>query len=276
MTGPDLPEMTRPRPDACPSDLLLERRLAGELASAHAAALDAHAASCPACGARVRAMQEPVLEDSKDRLLAQAALVVPESRSSLWKRIGIVRPALLATMLAATVVLVVLPRLRERTPVAPPAVPGDGLHSVLTKGGGDSISVFVQRHGAIRRLGEDEALAPGDRVQYALVVEQASLGALYGRDSRGATRYVPVEGDAPVVLPGGRETLLQPAYVLDATPGDELLIAVLCPEPFLADYPLERLQQWSGDMASLLPSPDCAAVVRVLRKVAVSPGGDFP
>jgi len=277
MTGPDMSDLTRPRPDGCPSDLLFERRQAGELNEAHAAALAAHATSCPVCRVRLQGMEEPLPEETRDRLLGLALAVHVTKPVSLLRRIGIVRPILLAAMVAATVFLVVIPRLSTLPPASPPAPSGGSLPVVITKGGSESVSVFVQSNGAIRRLGEDDALLPGDHVQYALVVDQPSYGALYGRDSRGATLYVPVDGDTPVFLPAGRETLLQPAYMLDSTPGDELLVAVLCPQPYSTALPLARLEQWTGDVASILPASDCAAIVRVLRKQGHKPSaGESP
>jgi hypothetical protein len=184
------------------SELAIDRLLADELAPADAAALRDHAAACPRCNT--------ALDDALACRAAFAAapplLALPRPR---------VRTAWLATgggiALAAAVALVVAwPRPR----------PAD---EVRTKG--TAIAGFFVAHGdQVRRGSLHETVVAGDRIELATTTTEPMW---FAATSDGGTVYT-----MPLLVEAGRDRPLATSIELDTTPGDEVVTAMFCPQPF--------------------------------------------
>ena len=179
------------------SALRIDRYLLGELLPAEAREVREHVASCAGC-ARAVELQRP------EPLPPLRALRSPRR---LW--------ALGAVGIAAAASLVLLPRgPAERT-----------------KGAAHSIAMFVQHGDEVRRAGPGETVAPGDSIRFAVSSAAPAHLAVLSVDPAGrASIYFPV-GPRAASVPAGSEVPLPIATRLDATVGDERILALFCQEP---------------------------------------------
>lgn len=240
--------MRREHPEACLSDLLLDRMLAGErLHRSERMHAEAHLRSCSACAQRKEA-----LEGDARAFDVPFRLPLPQPRRSFaWGlRLGF------ATAATAALFLVV------RTDVPAP--------EVRSKGGGTLALIARSPDGTIERVLPGDSLAPGDAIRFEVRTSEPAVVAVLGIDAAGAvTPYVEevaVDAGGPQVLPG--------AILLDETLGPERLVALFCSEPLgragLLEAGAEALERAGGDPAAELhlEAPGCLQTSLLIRKVA--------
>jgi hypothetical protein len=192
----------------CVSELMIDRLIAGELATDAAARVRDHAASCPVCGG---------LLGHAEAVARRFSAAPPPLRRPL-RRSAQVGGA--ATALAAALALVIAAPWRSD--------PG----GIRTKGG-PSLGLFVSHGGAVRRGALGEVVAPGDQLQPVITAERAGWIAITAVDGAGLrTVYA-----APQPVAAGRDRPLPFSIILDRTPGPTTLTAVFCPGPFALDPP---------------------------------------
>jgi hypothetical protein len=194
---------------ACPSELLLDRLFVGELTDD---AVSAHVATCARCSGRVEerkacAASFPT-DVGLDVLVGQAARTVQPNRL----RTLLVAGGALAA--AAAIVLVVVGR---------PA-PKSEEPTVRTKGGLSLGLIAKHLDGTIETLTSPAQLAPGEAIELEISTTTAGYLGVIGLDSAGVvSTYAPARR-----MDAGGPQLLDGSIVLDATPGPERIIAVMC------------------------------------------------
>jgi hypothetical protein len=228
-------ERRRRGPD-CLSDRALDGVLTGETRDVALATARAHLAACTSCTTALQALtadRERFLAESNLAALAADALAraarAPER--SWWRRLI---PALTVTA-AAAAAIVILPRLQQDRPqdgdlrakgtTAPAAkAPADDLPSGL------GLAMFVkhseQRDGSQIEPHWGELLHPGDQIRLTLDNDQAGKVTVLAVDASGQISvYQPA-----VSLKAGRAVPLPQAIELDSTLGDEVIVALRCPD----------------------------------------------
>jgi uncharacterized protein DUF4384/putative zinc finger protein len=223
-----------PHGEHCPSDLSLDRWLAGELTPAEARAWEDHLASCASCQGRRAALLEARHRFAREAppfaSLAAAAQAAPPSgpapRSGLVPRSRRTPPlAWLAggCGLAAAALIALAIGEPWRTPSD-----GPGTFGTRTKGGPASLGWVVRRGERVFAGRPEQRLRPGDAVRFTITVREPVFVAVIGLDASGkANVYYPEAGQL-ARLEAGSDQPLPAAIELDATPGDERLYAVFC------------------------------------------------
>jgi len=197
------PALSRTAWPACHSALHLDRWLAGELPASDAAALEVHVHGCARCA-------EAVAELRAARSEALPAL--RPVRRPPPRRLGPF-PAALAGGLAAAAVLLLFLR------------PGEGER---TKGSAVSLGMWVQHGGEVRRAGPGDEVAAGDAVRFSVTTPWPAYVAVLSVDAAGrASIYFP-DGPAAAPVAPGADVALPLATRLDATVGEERLVALFC------------------------------------------------
>jgi hypothetical protein len=204
------------------SDLQWDRLLAGELAGDAGEAARAHAARCPACEARRRAI---VAERDAFRLRPVAFSLSRPHRGRRWRWFPVLVPA--AAVAAALIALwsrVHDPGLGDRTEDGGAVAAADRV-----KGHGQTLLLFAGHPGALSPVGSGDVVHPGDYLQAGYTAAQDGFGAVLSRDGAGAaTVYVPPDGDAMVPLAAGGARSFPRSTILDATLGGERIAIVWC------------------------------------------------
>ncbi|WP_437964604.1 zf-HC2 domain-containing protein [Sorangium sp. So ce260] len=248
----------RSRPEGCPSDLRLDRLLAGELDPAEQQATRAHLDGCARCARRfaeIEAGRAAFLADPPP-LRAPAA---PRTAAPAVRRLRAraLFPAVTAALGAAAVLAA---GLFVDPPPAPPAPPrgddrGAGLapaeQGARTKGGGGRIGFYVARGEVVVPGGPGEVVHPNDRLQFTYSTADAGYFALLGVDgARKGSIYFPAGGVAAQIQPG-EEVPLPSSVVLDETLGAEVLYGLFCDAPVA----LEPLRAALESAPDLPPAP---------------------
>jgi hypothetical protein len=251
----DLERLRQGGPD-CPSEVMLHRLRAGELAEAQARAIQGHVDGCERCKALVArhaAGFSAWPEVDPVRMLAAIRRGAEEraARSAAGWRARL-RAAFAPLALAGTVAVVVV------LVMARPPDPGSGLRLK----GGPVLHVFRQQAGAAVEVGGGEAVAPGEPLQLTMDLPADGLaqvagvdpgGALYAIWPQGGASFAPVKAGAGQRVPG--------AFSLDGAAGLETFHLVLCPAS--AGSPSCRSQ---GAGQPLACSPGCTGTLVTLRR----------
>jgi hypothetical protein len=147
---------------ACISELMIDRLLAGELAGEAAAQIRAHAEGCTSCGG--------LLRDAEAVLQRFAAAPPPAwlARPRV-SAVSVAGGVVAVVALAAAVAIVIAPSWRE---------PAGGRELALRTKGKPSLGVFVSHRGELQRTGSGEVVAPGDRLQLVTSSERAGWLAI--------------------------------------------------------------------------------------------------
>jgi hypothetical protein len=214
------------------TDLELERKLAGDLSPARAAALDTEAtAADKARLAELEAesasfMASIDVENEVRRIQQRVERMTPAPKRPAWLRWLVPAGALMAA--AAALLLVFFHRKpSERVP------PIDDDFS--TKG--DDISLVIHTAtdgGDSAKLANGDTITPGARLRFEVQGSKPGFIAVVGIDGSAATTiYYP--WGASEAAPLGTERLLPHAIQIDATPGDEKFFAVFSTRPFSVD-----------------------------------------
>lgn len=220
-TMPSSP-LRRDRPQGCLSDLVLDELLAGELPEG-APDPRPHLASCGACAARYSAFEaerDALAGTLQDGVLPfEAAADEPVSLAAHRARKG--RLALVATTLAAAAALALValwPR------------PDEG--AIRLKGGGDSLSLWVERGGALEVGGPGERLHPGEILHFGVSLAEDRHVAVLSVDGAGtASAYFPPNAATTQPMSAGAWRRLPMATRLDAVLGAERLYGLFCAQP---------------------------------------------
>lgn len=187
---------------ACLSALKLDRWAAGELAPAESEDVRAHVAGCARCSAAAESLRPP----------PGAALPPLRAAAPRAARRRGAFAALAALAAAASVALFLRPEgARERA-----------------KGPGGAVGMWVLHGGDARRAGPGEVVAPGDAVRFTVTAAEPAWVAVLSVDPAGrASVYFPLGARAERVA-AGAEVPLPLATRLDATLGEERVVALLC------------------------------------------------
>lgn len=213
----------------CPSDLRLDRHLLGELPDADACDVAAHAAACADCAARLSALtaQRDTFAAAADAWRAPtpvAAPHVPRRRGHL---------GLLAGGLAAAAVAGFLAR---------PLLSTSSTYDGTTKGG-TRVSLYLQHGDATREAAASEPAAAGDRLQVLTHLREPAHVAVLSLDgARKVSVFYPhTPHTAP--QPAGEGVPVPQSTVLDATPGAEYVLVLVCRTPQRLDALVQQLPQ---------------------------------
>ena len=211
------------------TDLELERKLAGDLSPARAAALEAEATDADhARLAELEAASQAFLAgvdlDLEVRRIEQRAERLAPAPRRGWLRWLFPAGALVAA--AAAIVLVFFANRRSERG-------GSGSGSgddLMTKG--DDISLVI--HTPDARLASGDTIAPHTRLRFEVQGSKPGYIAVIGLDgSNAATVYYPYGASEAAAL--GADRLLPHAIEIDETPGDEQFFAVFSTRPFAID-----------------------------------------
>ncbi|WP_437807519.1 anti-sigma factor family protein [Sorangium sp. So ce1078] len=252
----------RSRPEGCPSDLRLDRLLAGELDPAEEQATRAHLDGCAPCAARFAALEAGRAAFLADPPPLRLPAAPPAAAPSIRRlRARALFPAVTAALGAAAVLAVVL----ITRPPAPPRGDdrGAGLapaeQGARTKGGGGRIGFYVARGEVVVPGGPGEVVHPNDRLQFTYSTADAGYFALLGVDgARKGSIYFPAGGVAAPIQPG-EEVPLPSSVVLDETLGAEVLYGLFCDAPIA----LEPLRAALESAPDLPPAPAGCRVDRI-------------
>jgi hypothetical protein len=219
---------------ACPSDLQLDRLLAGDLREGERSELNAHLAGCAACRTR---------RDDFDARRA-AYLQATPNFGALAARVGAAggrrrpergsprgRSALWALAAAAVALLALRAALGGDQPPPHSATPADRAPQETRVKGGPDLGYFVKRGERVVAGEPGRALRPGDRVRFTVTSERAQQFALFNRDGRGATVYYP-SGQRSAAIAAGKAVPLDFSVELDDYVGVERVLGVFCERPF--------------------------------------------
>jgi hypothetical protein len=238
-------------PTSCPSELVFDELLAGELAPERAREVDAHVRDCARCRDR-RAARE-----SEHAAFLAAAPTFADHAARVGRPVPSQRPrrtirrwagaAAGAAAVAAAAILVLRP-----------ASDGDGERIK----GAPHLTMFVQHGGQVRRGRSGERVEPGDKLQFAYSMSDARHLAIVGRDARGvAARYFPLTG-ATAALAAGARISLDFAVQLDGVLGREVMYGLFCPAAIDVDAVVSAL----GEADRLPELPRCTVDRIVLEK----------
>jgi hypothetical protein len=209
------PSDWKPRGLECPSDLVLDELVAGELDGDARQAAEGHVAACARCRDEVAARTSGFArhpEADPRRMLAAIRRGLderpPSSRRWRWL-MGVVPAAA-----AAAVVLVVALR------PSPPRIRAKG---------GAILHVFRLDGDHAAELVSGERVRPGDRLRFAVDLPAPGHVSVVGVQADGKLyRAWPLDDGVPTARAAGRGQALPGAVALDDSPGHETLYLVVC------------------------------------------------
>lgn len=209
---------------ACPSELVLDRLVVGELADSTHDGVRDHVATCARCTGRVderKAIAATFASSVGLELrVAAAQRAVRAPRRRAWVA------AAGAVAAAAVVLLVVLRRPDGHVPQET---------GIRTKGGLSLGLVAKRLDGTIESVTSPATLAPGEAIELEITTKTAGFVAVVSVDAAGVVSTYA----APRRLEAGARQLLDGSIVLDETLGMERLFAVECPAAFAIE-PVEE------------------------------------
>ena len=168
----------------------------------------AHLEACIECTARAESLRAPEPVPGWVRALAAAPPRPPTgARSWVWLSGA-------GALAAAAIVLL----------VAAPPPDRRAAPAWTTIRGAPAVGVYVKRGPSVSLWDGRQPLAPGDRLRLKVVAEGFTHVSVFSPASAGSSGLRLLHGSR--VDPGG-ETLLPPAWRVDAAPGDEVLVVVL-------------------------------------------------
>ena len=222
----------------CLSDRALDGVLTGEIRDAALTTARAHLASCTACSGALRALTE-----DRERFLAQANLgalaadalarAAAAPARPWWRRLA---PVFTVTAAAAAAAIVVAPRLHrqdhggDRDLRAKGSAASPKAKAVPEAPAALGLAMFVKH---TERVGGSEVephwgelLHPGDQIRLTLDNDRPGKVTVLALDATGEISVY----QSAVPLGSGRAQPLPHAIELDSTLGDEVIVAVRCPE----------------------------------------------
>ena len=209
------------------TDLELERKLAGDLSPARAAALDKEATDADRARLAELETQSQAFLASVDldlevrRIEQRADRLRPPRRA--WLRWLVPAGALAA---AAAAILVFFSSKKAPQP------DDRGSDDLMTKGDDISLVIHAAADGNTARLATGDTITPGTRLRFEVQGSKPGFIAVIGLDGSNATTiYYPGPGASEAGTIGA-DRLLPGAIQIDATPGDEQFFAVFSARPF--------------------------------------------
>jgi hypothetical protein len=254
--------MSPERDAAAVPDLVLERYRLGELPQAEADALARRLPSDEGLRRRLEALDR---SDEEIRRRQPAGWLADRVRDRLererppWAvRASLTRhwpiPAALAA--AATLLMVLTPRVSSPPPVAPateaqPAEsPGDRI-----KGLQPALALFRKTTQGSEALAEGEVARAGDLIRVGYRAAGRPYGVILSLDGRGAvTLHLPARAGHAARLRSGDVVLLDNAYELDDAPRWECFILVTAESPFDVAPVLEAARGAAAATAAVAPA----------------------
>lgn len=225
------------------SDLLLDRILVGEDVGAARAHLDA----CAECRARLEALDRAALEF---RRTAPIQMMAARTRRRLNATPRMIFSSLGAIAAAAIVLLLVV---RPDDP------------DVRLKGG-VALSVYRQRDAAAESLLPHARVRPGDALRFGVKSPRAGFAAVASIDGAGVVTIYAPPGPELEAIAAGKEQLLDGTVELDATLGQERLIAFVCKDALRTGEVRAAIERARADAEHAVGG--CAATSFVVEKVA--------
>lgn len=216
-----------PSKTECLSEMRLDRWVAGEVASAERAEIEAHLRGCLRCSARWTAREKEKRHFKETapplplgRPVTAASAPVPQRRFANRRAVG--AAAALVTALAAG--FLIGPAIRQ------PA----GDETVIGKGQ-QRLRFFVRdgAAGTVREGRPEERVYPGDQIRFAFDGDavRGRRVAVLGRDAAGKVSvYFPHGGTQAIAPPASADGLVPYSIKLDETLGPETLFALYCPD----------------------------------------------
>ncbi|MDH5675236.1 MAG: zf-HC2 domain-containing protein [Myxococcales bacterium] len=238
----------------CPSDLRLDRLVAGELEAEDRAQLGHHLEQCSACARRHGDFADAARRfaehgESFDQLRVRVQRRREGRQASRRRTRGLWGVSALAA--AAAVALAV----QGGLPL------GTATEATTRSKGKARIGFYVKRGERVVEGGADTILHPGDRLRFVLSTPRPRYLALLNRDGRGASVYYP-SGERALPLPAGHDRALDFSVELDDYLGDERVFALLCSEAF----PVEPLRLALARDGALTPPSGCSLLTLDLHK----------
>jgi hypothetical protein len=212
------------RDEACPSTLVLDRWLAGELAPGKLEELEQHLATCARCQSLAQEMRRSraAFSGGLPRWLTEHA----ESAGRLAG--GRSRRRRTTALLAAGLGLAAAFALWARGPIER----GRGADSAATRSKGPPhVMLYVQHSESVRLASNGEHVVPGDGIEFAYSTDRGDYLAVVSIDgAHHASVYYARDGRAVPIEPA-RQSPVDQSTVLDATLGEEVLYALFCERP---------------------------------------------
>jgi len=220
--------------NACLSAFRLDRWMMGELAAAEAEHVGTHVSACAMCSTAVAGMRG-VREEVRSLPLPSVL-----DRPPVPRRRRFIAVIGFGVALAASLLLVV----RSEAPSSAQRRKGTGL----------GLTMYVQHGQEVRRASPGESVSPGDAVRFAVSTPTPAFVAILSLDAAGrAWVYFPQHPRAAPVT-AGTEVPLPIGTRLDATIGEERLLALFCASPVELE-PVRLALEQAQDAAPL--PPDC-------------------
>ncbi len=261
----------------CPSGLMLDEWVVGELSQVVRTSVGEHIDVCERCRQRVERRKVDVIRFAKtvpafDDLRLAATVVSDEMDSHRPRAASVLRGARGAAAGLVAVAAGLLLWLRPGSPANDTRLAmtdGTGVEPVppaafetRLKGNGVALRFFVKRGDSVMPGRSGMVLRPGDGLRFSFDVPRHSYCGVWGIDAEGLVSAYFVGDELLAVSAQGGGTL-PGAVALDGTLGRERLIGVVCEAP-LRTSAVTRALEVDPD-ASLLP-PGCIADVLPITK----------
>jgi hypothetical protein len=240
------------------SDLRLDRLVTDELQGEELAAARAHLEACGDCRAREKELRDDRAAFERSHLADDARVPRFDGEQSnvvslaAYRRGRVTQAlALVGTVAAAVLVLVVLP---GEDDVTPPA---------RTKGSA-SLSFFVKDAAGVRPGASGETVHPGDQLRFVITSKQAGYAAVLSLDGAGTISVYVADGDQLLAVPAGKHSVPR-ATELDDVLGPERLYGFLCSAESRVEDLRAAVAARAEDPA---PPPGCVVDVLTIEKTA--------
>jgi hypothetical protein len=235
------------------SALTLDRRALGDLSAEDSQAMDLHLADCELCRGRLSAQRESFQKFEQYVLPAVLPVLTARRRSYAWQLAWGVP---IAASLALAILL--LPRAVPR--------PQAALQDEVSVKGGPNFQTFVKRGTQVFAAADGVLLMPGDALRF--VVQSAGLPYLLivSRDGAGhLTVYYPFGGTHSAELKSEGRNELPGSVELDATPGEERLLALFSRRPLEASRVISQLADSATEPSATALGADALLHLRFVK-----------
>lgn len=236
------------RDDGCPSDLLFDRLLVGELDGATTKKWTEHFEKCARCVDRLEAQRTAIARFAEEVPLDR--LVVETERRLRPRKIWFSPPRLAFALSAAAsfLLVVLLPRAEDMRAA------GQARDNGTRRKGGLGLAIVAKRlDGRVEQLIPGAAsLSPGEAVRFSISTEHEGHAVVLGVDAaKEVTLYAPAQAVSMVSIKEGHDQLLDGSTVLDGALGPERVIALVCTTPVplraILTKAKDRLEHAGGD-----------------------------
>ncbi len=222
----------------CPSDLVLDEFVAGELAAERERDVASHVEHCEHCAEQVAVLRRgfDAIEGVDERaLLAGVRRRLDEPKRVSWSELlarwfGDWRTAVAAVGVAAVLLVAVWPRSGIESSVPEFSDSATFSESGVRSKGGLVLHVFRATAEGSEEMLSGDRFQPGDRLRFAIDMPESGHVSVVGLNADGALYDVWPLGDGETFFEAGDHIKLPGAVALDDAPGSERLFLVHCPE----------------------------------------------